>query len=215
MGSSPEDIAADALRAKLASVPGIERTPAIEAQVKTDDTRWHIPTPMIWVGGFLFNKDLNFPLIEQGGRYCVPAALHQNGVSMAERLALVGMDELNAMFSLGVRHRYLGAYENIFGKDGWHSVVNMLALYPIDIRYLRTANITLVGSMLNAQIVTAKFQRVLGSRHVVIVRCDTGEMISNWAAGLGEWLEVNVINLRKMAAEICRPAPTDQFSSPH
>ena len=193
----------NALRALLASVPGHESAGPnlLNATVKIDDRKWVSSHPLSVVAGFMFDEKFNFPIIVHDGTGSLPGDLHVNGLAMHEQFAMVGCDGIGALFSSDLRHRFLGVYESIMSNNGIHAIVNILALHPMDIRYLK-----------DKEAKVAKFvHRYNGGSDTAIVLCDTGEPVTTWTPGLSEWLELNNMHLKRWAEELGRPTPTDTF----
>ena len=161
----------------------------ITTTVKLDDTKWNTTGrgPHVGVMGFLFDEAFRFPILFRGPNvrsvkncWSIPAGLHENGLTMPEQLAVEGMEEVGAAVSIVTNHRYLGAYENIVKDENWHWVMNVLALYPVDLQY-----VTNMEPDKHTEVTLARFHEN------EIVRCDTGEVVTNWSPGLSEWLAIN------------------------
>jgi hypothetical protein len=85
-------------------------------------------------------------------------------------------------------------------NNGIHAIVNILALQPIDIRYLKDPEAKL-----------AKFAHRYNGGYETAIVLESGEPITAWAPGLSEWLELNNMHLKRWTEELGRPSPTDTF----
>lgn len=168
----------------------------MKATVTVDQTVWKTTGrgPHVSVAGFLFDELGRFPVLYRGPNvrsvkncWSLPSGLHENGLSMAEQLAMEGMEELNVLTTVDTRHVYLGVYENIVHGEQWHWVVNMLALFPCDLRYLKNSE-----PDKHPEMTLAKF------KNYEIVRCDTEEPITNWGPGLKDWIDANRHNFERL-----------------